>query len=373
LARKAPYLAECGDWSDELFGEILAEMENVRAAWRWAAAHGDLEVLGEAQDGLCKFYQRQSWFQEGSEAFAFAVARLEALAAAEGGERYLPLLAALVTRRGMFAAYLGQHDLARQLLQQGLDLLHAHGDQKELAQALMRAGVVLREFGDSAEARRLLEQTLAVSRAAGDEELTTHTLSYLGYLLGETGEFAAAFAVLDEALTRARLAGDPKVLASALNNHGFVCYLAGDLDRALALMEESLALRRELGNGYGLAIALDNLGYIRAARGETAAATGLFGETLTMARERHAVPLANDAILGLAMLLPLPDQAPRAVELMTFVMQHPLTWRETRDRAARWVAERACLLAPEGVAAAQARAHASTYEEVVETLLPLAV
>jgi tetratricopeptide (TPR) repeat protein len=237
----------------------------------------------------------------------------------------------------------------------------------------MRAGVVLREFGDSAEARRLLEQTLAVSRAAGDEELTTHTLSYLGYLLGETGEFAAAFPVLDEALTRARRAGDPKVLASALNNYGFVCYLAGDLDRALALMEESLALRRELGNGYGLAIALDNLGYIRAARGETSAATALFGETLTMARERHAVPLANDAILGLAMLLPLPDQAPRAVELMTFVMQHPLTWRETRDRAGRWVAERACLLAPEGVAAAQARAHASSYEEVVETLLPLAV
>jgi tetratricopeptide (TPR) repeat protein len=237
----------------------------------------------------------------------------------------------------------------------------------------MRAGVVIREFGDYTEAQALLAETLALARASGNDELITHTLSYLGYVLGEMGEYGAALELLSEALDRSRQANSAKNLASALNNYGFVCYLAGDLDRALALTEESLEYRRGLGGGYGLAIGLDNLGYIRAARGEVQAAAALFGDALRMAQERHAVPLANDAILGLAMLMPLPHQAPRAVELMTFVIQHPLTWRETRDRAERWLAERASLLAPEGIAAAQARAHASTYEDVVETLLPAQV
>jgi hypothetical protein len=49
--------------------EIREEIENVRAAWRWAVKHGKLERIGRMAEALWLFYEMQGWSVEGEETF----------------------------------------------------------------------------------------------------------------------------------------------------------------------------------------------------------------------------------------------------------------------------------------------------------------
>jgi predicted ATPase len=361
----------CTDDMDELLAEVAAEIENVRTAWAWAVSHADVEWLEAAHHWLFKFYHRQNWQQEGHDIFGAAARRLEALAAEPGGERYAALLALMLVHKSTFAAYLGPHNAARQLLERGLALLRQHGTPAQLAEALMRGGWLAREMGESDVARRMLEECAAIAQESAESAgMVVPALSHLGYFMGEMGDYEDGISLLEGLQARVRASGSAKELASVLNNLGFVYYMAGDYAPATRLLQEALALRREANSPHGVAVALTNLGYVATGLGDTTTAEAYFIEALRLARQFRAASLANDIIAGLAMGLPLPDQADRAAELITFVLQQPMTWRETRERAERWLAEHGPALAP-GLAAAEARAHARTQEELVETLLPV--
>jgi hypothetical protein len=114
---------------------------------------------------------------------------------------------------------------------------------------------------------------------------------------------------------------------------------------------------------------LDNLGYVMSALGRTAEAQADFLAALRLSHATRAMTMANDIIVGLAGLLPLPEEGSRAVELLAYALHSPLSWRETKVRAVRWLAERAAQLPAEITAAALARGRACTYDEVVADLL----
>src|SRR5262249_52133665 len=52
-----------------VLSEIQSEIENIRAAWSWAIAQGQLAAIDRAQESLYQFYWLRGYFQEGEEAF----------------------------------------------------------------------------------------------------------------------------------------------------------------------------------------------------------------------------------------------------------------------------------------------------------------
>jgi hypothetical protein len=114
---------------------------------------------------------------------------------------------------------------------------------------------------------------------------------------------------------------------------------------------------------------LDNLGYAYAAAGDVSEARAHFARAIKITRELRKVPTALDIIVGWTATLAQPDEAEQAIALMTFTGEHPSAWLETKDRAARWLGERAAGLPADVFAAAQADGRSLDYDEVVNTVV----
>jgi predicted ATPase/DNA-binding SARP family transcriptional activator len=369
LGRQLDYV-DCGDWSDSLFDEISAEIDNVRVAWHSAVDHGDLDALEKSQEGLFRFYLWQSWYQEGADAFGGLARQMEALSAwagtsSEQKARCLHLLAMSAGRQGVFCYYLNQVEKSRQLIQRSLALLREHGDPADLAYFLIHSARLARAAGNAAEARHLLLESLSISRAVGNTPETEHALRLLGYLEGEASEFAAATEHFEEAVALGRSRGDSGSLASTLSGYGFVRYLAGDLEPAVAMLREALSLEERAGAGLKVAVVLDNLGYAYAGAGDIAAARAQFARAIEMARERPKLGMFLDIVLGWTATLRQPEEAGEAVALMTFVTEHRAAWLETRDRGTRWLCQRAGQMPAAEFSAAQASGRQLSYEELI--------
>jgi hypothetical protein len=73
--------------------------------------------------------------------------------------------------------------------------------------------------------------------------------------------------------------------------------------------------------------------------------------------------------MGIAALLMREGQKERALELLAFVLSHPLTWQWIKDRAAPLVNELKAELSPDGFSAAQERGRARDLWATAEELL----
>src|SRR5207253_2673294 len=182
----------------------------------------------------------------------------------------------------------------------------------ELAGVLTHASMAARELSRTDDTRRLLEEGIALARSLGDWPRLIKGQSVFGYFLGELGDFAAAFQRLDEAVALAQAHDLPMDLSAVYNNYGFVCYMAGDYPRALDLLEQSLQLRADTPRSDCIGT-ISNMGYVRAALGQRAEAQALFLEALRISRASRALAMVADIVVGLAGLLPLPEEGSHAI------------------------------------------------------------
>jgi len=275
-----------------ILAAIDAEVENCRAAWAWAAAAGELELLASAADPLCFYFEYRGRYQEGLDACRLAL---------EGGvlgpavevER---LRLRLLTWQGAFCHSLGQWSEAHRLLQSSLARLEELAGQGiELpvesacarlrmgdlskwrniseAQALFNASQRLfRSVGDTWGAARALEglglgmmisldpvvaadcyqQAIALQGAIGDARLGARLHYRLGLAYGFQGRDDESAPHFRESKALARSLNDLGLVARALEEEaGAQCFL-GRFAEALRRGEESLALYRELNSRYPL-------------------------------------------------------------------------------------------------------------------------
>jgi hypothetical protein len=105
------------------------------------------------------------------------------------------------------------------------------------------------------------------------------------------------------------------------------------------------------------------------ALGNDAEAERGWREALRIAMETRATPVALEALAGFASLQAKQGDMEHALELLLMVSNHPASFQETKDRAARLRAEVEAQLTRQQVEAAQAGAQAKTFEAVVDELL----
>lgn len=387
-----------GEQQKAVLEEIGAEIENVRAAWSWAVEQGREDEIGQALECLHLFYEMRSWFLEGEETLGRAADLLRSRGPAT------VTLGKVLARRGWFCERLTRYSQAQELYQAGLEIARAHGLYAEMSLALSGLGLIAYRQGDYRRAQELLQESLACCAQADDPWRKAHalnnlgtvtiargegasaeelyrqvldiyrqigyrrgiasTLNNLGGVAGTLGEHAAARRLYEESRDLFREIGDRRGLAFVLNNLGHVLEALGEYAEAEALCQESLTIFREVGDRWGITNTLNNLGALACAMGECLPSRRYFGEALTRAMELGAVPLALEALGGLAGNLALSGDWEKAVEMAALVLRHPACDRETRQKAERTIAQAAEHLPAEIVGAARSRGESRSLTEV---------
>lgn len=202
----------------DLLNDLEASFENVRAAWRFAAGHGQGLFLARAAYSLMTFCDFRGRRLEGLELLREALAN-DAVA------RDPATVAPLATP----AAWLAYR-------------LDRYADAEVLA-------------------RRALEASAADGGRTADPTPQFRAATVLGAVCARTGRGADSERWFELALAHAQKTADPLNVASALDNLGLVAQTArGDLDDALRRYREALLKHREAGDASGEAACLNNIG-----------------------------------------------------------------------------------------------------------------
>lgn len=263
--------------------EIALEIEQARAAWRWAAQHARVEALAGAMESLFLFYETRSWFQEGAANFALAAEQLAAAGLSEPEPRRV--LGMALVWQGRFAFHQSEYEPARALLWRGLELLRATGDQRGQALALTYLGYLGRAIQQLDEAGGFFRESLALFQADGDGWGAGQALNGLGVIAMDRGASQQAREFFEQSLARFRSAGYRRGIAIALTNLGNISFMRGRYPAAQRLFEESLPIFGQLGDRQGVSLVTNNLGALASVLGDSQESLRRYQESLALKRE----------------------------------------------------------------------------------------
>lgn len=388
-----------------VLGEILAELENIRAAWRRALQQQHLSAITSALDTLADVHELCGWFHEGEAVFQEAVTTF-ALATDEQQRR---LQGRLQARLGFFSQRLAKYSSAQQLLQETYAKLHTLGDLAATSYCLNCLGEIARITGDYEEAERCLTESIALCRRHGDRQLLSRAYNLLGIVYGVRGRHDEAQQLFRDSLALSEAGEDQLGIAKALNNLGIMAYFAGDYGASQRFYQGSLNINQDLGHQYDTALALSNLGLVAQKQGRFDDAVALFEESiqiqhkigyelgeglslrnlciallelqqleaaashlqevLRIAQKIRNAPLGLAGLVCLAQLSSLRDDWATAARLATVTHHHPATEDEIRTKAADLLVAAQSHLPVEALSAAvNVAAEAELWQVIAEVM-----
>jgi tetratricopeptide (TPR) repeat protein len=352
---------------DRMVQEINADIGNVRAAWDWALAMRQQDLIRRSIQGLIMYYETQSGFAEGEALCAQALATLT-----EDLHRDRILLAQLRSYHGHFLGQMGRLGVARAELERGCAELRQAGMQTESAHPFIMLGTVAWQQGDYTKARAVLEESLRISRTIGNTFCTALSLFFLGLVAHASDDYDQADEFFREALHLARLNGQPGLISVisvfssptllvlgqyiearerlqagldlargsqvrwlvgvAQGHLGLILNAQGDHMGARTASLEAITLAQESGNPWNRAWAEVSLGDAELGLGNSMQASTHYCLGLQLATEEHALPIALDALAGLATLQAQAGERKSALELAGQVLFHPASSGNARTR-----------------------------------------
>jgi predicted ATPase/DNA-binding SARP family transcriptional activator len=392
--------------------EMNTEIDNLRAAWNWAVTERRWKEIGGCLSGLMLFYRAHGWWLEGEAAMGRAAASL-AEAVTEDPQKEIVFGAVLVDQ-GVCCVQLGRYERAKELLTQSLSLLDPLSKGRALlAMGLGWLGTAELLLGKHDPAGEHLRRGLAAAEGSGDPWCTAmvhllaghyartmdlgeaaghyRTSSSLFRKLGDLRSLASAYhslgevmrlsgkrkearKQLTESLKLARQAESRQLVGWNLASLGGVACEEGKLRQAQRYMRDSYAIARETEDIRTVIAVHLGLGSVASARRNEAEAEEHLHKALSMSAEARAWPQYLRSVIGWADLLSGRDPSgqERAVELMTLVSSHPLSWQENRIQAGILLKELKRAMSADDFENAVERSRSDKLERVVEATTGIA-
>lgn len=387
---------------------IMADdLDNVRAAWDWASAHGRWADVSRMLEGVFQFMHVRGHFREGVDwlsraaealgrdpattdepghlAARLSVARARfllelgqsdtAVSLFEAGREYFELvveprqLARCLNGLGTAARAAGQFERARGFHSEQLTVAREHALRDEEAGALNNLGVVVSDMGDSAAAIELHRECLALRRALGDRVGVASSLINLSTALVDHGDDTQAVSLLEEALVISREYNDARRTGAVLTNLGAAARRAGRFTEEREYYQQALAVHRESGHRLGIALALNNLGSVEARLGHDEAARRNVRAALAEAQAGQFDFVALDALVTLALLAARSGDAIVALEWLALPLHDPAAVSETVAAARALLPDLSRNLPVAAVAIALERGRSQSLLDVVRHIL----
>ena len=355
-----------------LLAEYDAELENLRAAWRWAVASHRVADIRQSAEAFMWYFDIRTRLQDGIENYAHAVQGLD-----EDDPRHRAALSYVLTLQGHLLYRQGRLDAAVHQTERGLALAEPLGEMESINVARYVLGTVAELMGDYPNAKRHHEEAIALSRALGKPEIVIAMknlaiveqalgnvsqakhllhealdlsrrhdnplgliiiLSHLGGLTLLTDGPREAQALLEEGLELAREIGLMHEIANLLRHLATAAYDLGTYDEAQALCLEALGVARESGYRTAEALILITLGRVAAAQGDDREAEDRYRQSLDIAWNNREIAKVLETLIYLAAIEADRGRPEPAVRWLSLAQRHPATPQRFRAEAQRLLA-----------------------------------
>ena len=265
------------DPNTSLFPILDEEHGNLRAALRWAAAVGELELEVRLAAAARWWWVVRGHLSEGRRFFD------DVFEHTVGGPKELRAQALVLG--AIFPFRQGETRLAADLLQESLELYRELGDEEGIARSIAELGGVAIANGDLDNAVALYEEAVPLFRRQGHSSRVAASLGNLGTIAHMREDYETAVGYYAEAIELAKATGDIDGAAVNLHNLARSELGAGRVDRGLEALRESLAIARELGYREVIAYCLGGLAEAAMLEAEPERAAVMLGASEQLFRE----------------------------------------------------------------------------------------
>lgn len=352
-------------------GGLMAELDNIRTAWRLAVDQTDVRKLHLMVLAMHSLYQVRGNYLEGVDSLGEAITSCEALPqtvdvvavliemltaqgwllirlgeidrAAAAFQRGIDLMALAVPRPGsedpisglaMVRSIAGDYTEAIQLGLEGLDYNLQRDDELSAMVSYYTLTSASMGLGDYAKALEYSQESLRLAEKYNQPWFQSYTHIDLGHIARIEGRYAEAREHYQISYDiRRGLFGDPEGVAVSLRTLAELALEEGDAEEARTLMTQSLAIYEDLGDRGGLATILTSLGMALSALGDYAGSWIHLRRALRMTAAMQLPPLILSTLLGIGDLLLHQGQATEGRALLVLVLEHPLSSQRARDEA----------------------------------------
>lgn len=341
-----------GDSDLEALRLIQADIDNIRAAWQWAAINGRWRTINQALHGLYSFFNIRAQYAEGIKTLGQVASMLECLDSLDAAQS--ALLGRALARQGSFYYHRDIDDggRARSLLEQSIRLLYAApaertlplmyladllrvrcehaeatrlfeaaraiyeeiGDRGGVAKICLRLGTIAIWQGAYSEGRRQLQISLADYEALGNAGGRTRAHHIMGTLEVALGDYVAAERHFQASLELAHATANPWDIGSSLFNLGELRRITGAPAEAETLLQQSLRLWTEIDDRCAVASALNGLGLVRADLADYAQALNYCRRSLLLFETLNDTLGRAQAHIAMGRVLMLSEQTEAALQ-----------------------------------------------------------
>ena len=266
VAEAAASAILAGDDTENSYGRLEREHDNLRAALAWAVDADDVELELRLALAARWFWVVRGYLSEGRRTFDRLILRT------------------------------------------------ADADKPTRARVVMNGATFPFRQGDLVLAEKLWGEALQLSRELEDEEEVGRAIAELGSVAIAKGDLDRAVELYEESLPLFREQGKKSRLSVALSNLGAIASMRNDPKTAVGFLLPAVELSRETSDVDSLGIALHNLARSHLALGQTADGRDALLESLGIARKigyRELTAYCLGGLAELAMLAEDPQEAAR--------------------------------------------------------------
>jgi len=311
--------------------QIGQAFDNTRTAWDWAVERVHAEWLGQAVDGLGRFFEWHGRYAEGEVACQAAAKALETL----DTEREVQVRAWVLAWQSLFAERLGHLDVAEGTARQSLAVLEgpslAELDTRPIRAFALQQAARAALHTDLGQARQLGELSLDLYQVLGEQWETAGVLDELGWTASLSGDYGSARCFYEQSLKLHQGLGDPRGVAFALGALGYTLFHHGQFAEAERLVRQSIASRKEIADWAQAAEDLFVLGLTLVWLGKLAEAHSLLEESIASYNAMGALAEVARLYAVLSQIKALQgsyEQARALAQTCLSMAQESGSWRE---------------------------------------------
>jgi DNA-binding SARP family transcriptional activator/predicted ATPase/Flp pilus assembly protein TadD len=274
-----------GPAPQEAIALVRQTLDNIRAAWQWAVAQRQIDLVRQAVEGFAQFLVLTGGGREGEETFTNALHTLQQSVA--DSPQSLPLLSLLASHLAWFQIGLGKNQAALENITAAITLAEQADDVSSRAYGLSILGWELQIQSRYDEAKAALSEAVDLFRQTDNPLQTSLALIRLGSLYWRKRDFVQARAYYQQSLQIEQRLQNKRGINRAYGGIGLVYEFMEMYDEALLSLERALALDRELENRLGIIRNLGNMGSLHYKLGDYARALLCYQEAAKIEQESH--------------------------------------------------------------------------------------